>query len=133
MKPRNHHLRPRSKRDKSLPYTYEAWVDILQGQGREPVYDHFFSETLCGLIECLEEEGIDAGNVRLFGLFRGEHTRLDNRLCTDGEGRWLRRPELCRVIDEHYEHTHEESYRGHVEEGSCAFEDRDRKSTGPTW
>ena len=27
---------PRSKRDKGLPYTYEAWIDILGGKGSEP-------------------------------------------------------------------------------------------------
>ena len=133
MKSRKHHIRPRSKRDKSLPYSYEAWVDILQGQGREPVYDHFFSDTLCGLIECLEEQDIEANNVQLFGLFRGEQTKLDNYLCTDDDGGWLKRPVLCNVLEKHYDHTHEECYKGHVEVGSCAFEDRDRESIGPTW
>ena len=27
---------PRSKRDKGLPYTYEAWIDILGGRRRSP-------------------------------------------------------------------------------------------------
>ena len=60
MQTRKHHDRPRSQRDHSLPYTYEAWVDILEGRGSEPVYDHFFSDTLCGLIECLENEEVAA-------------------------------------------------------------------------
>ena len=30
-------IKPRSKQDRSLPYTYEGWVDILAGQGDEPV------------------------------------------------------------------------------------------------
>jgi len=130
---RKHRIQPRSKRDASLPYTYEAWVDILEGRGREPVYDHFFSDTLCGLIECLAERDIEPGHVRLFGLFQGEQARLDVALCTDEDGAWLMRPTLCRVLEDHYEHTHEECYKGHVEEGPCAFEDRDREGAGPFW
>ena len=77
------HIKPRSKKDRSLPYTYEGWVDILAGQGTEPVYDHYFSDTLCGLVEVLEQEEIQPDHVKLFGLFRGEHTELDTDLCTD--------------------------------------------------
>jgi hypothetical protein len=133
MKTRKHHVRPRSKRDPSLPYTYEAWVDILEGRGREPIYDHYFSDTLCGLIECLEDNEVEPGNVRLVGLFQGEQIKLDTALCTDDDGNWLKRPELCRMLEEHYEHTHEECYKGHVEEGPCEFEDRDREGVGPLW
>lgn len=127
------HFKPRSKSDRTLPYTYEGWVDILAGQGTEPVYDHYFSDTLCGLIEALDEEGIDYLNVRLFGLFRGQQAELDKSLCTDLRGHWLKRPQLCRVLEEHYEHSHEECYKGHVEKGHCLFEDRDRQGFGPLW
>lgn len=124
---------PRSKRDRTLPYTYEGWVDILGGQGREPIYDHYFSDTLCGLIEVLDNQDIGPGEVRLFGVFRGEQTPLDTNLLTGDGGRWLMRPELCRMLEAHYEHTHEECYKGHVEKEACAFEDRDRDGSGPNW
>ena len=124
---------PRSKRDEALPYTYEGWIDILGGRGREPVYDHYFSDTLCGLIEVLDGEGAGPGTVRLFGLCRGVQTPLSTELLSDADGKWLARPFLCRALEQHYEHTHEECYRGHVEKGSCAFEDRDRDGSGPAW
>lgn len=127
------HIKPRSKKDKSLPYTYEAWVDILAGLGRDPVYDHYLSDTLCGLVEVLEQEGIQSVHARLFGQFRGQQTELDTKLCTDEAGNWLQRPHLCHVLEEHYEHTHEECYKGHVEKGHCQFEDRDRQGVGPVW
>ena len=130
---KHYHVTPRSKRDKSLPYTYEAWVDILAGKGKEPVYDHYFSDTLCGLIECLDNAEISVEHVRLCGLYRGEQAQLDSTFCTDANGAWLKRPELCRALEEHYDHTHEECYRGHVAEGPCLFEDRDREGTGPVW
>ena len=126
-------IKPRSKKDRSLPYTYEGWVDILSGQGSEPVYDHYFSDTLCGLVEILDESGVAPQNVRLCGLYKGQQIDLDTTLCTDDDGRWLKRPHLCRVLEEHYAHTHEECYKGHVDKGACRFEDRDRTGAGPTW
>ena len=126
-------ISPRSKRDASLPYTYEALVDILAGRGREPILDHYFSDTLCGLIECLAEQEIQPAHVELRGVFKGRQVTLDTGLCADAGGAWLRRPEICRVLEEHYAHTHEECYRGHVEQGTCAFDDRDRSGSGPLW
>lgn len=130
---KKHLVLPRAKKDRSLPYTYEAWVDILEGSASEPVHDHYFSDTLCGLIECLAENEIVPQHVQLYGLCRGELARLDTALCTDEEGSWLSRPTLCRVLENHYEHTHEECYKGHVANGHCSFEDRDRESAGPVW
>ena len=126
-------IKTRSKRDKTLPYTYEAWVDILAGRGREPVFDHYFSDTLCGLIECLDEKEIESKNAQLYGLYRGQQTPLDTTLCTDPGGTWLSRPKLCQVLETHYEQTHEECYKGHIEKGHCSFEDRDREGSGPIW
>ena len=133
MKAKLKRVRPRSKRDRALPYTYEGWIDILDGQGTEHVYDHYFSDTLCGLIEYLTEQGFAPVQVKLFGDYRGKQTQLDNALVSDADGHWLQRPELCRALEQHYEHTHEECYRGHVERGHCAFEDRDRQGSGPVW
>lgn len=124
---------PRSKRDKGLPYTYEACVDILAGRGREPVFDHYFSSTICGLIECLDENGVRPENVRLYGVYRARKTRLTMGLFTAVDGSWLMRPELCRALEDHFKRTGDEYYRGHVETGQCFFEDRDRAGSGPIW
>jgi hypothetical protein len=126
-------LGPRSKRDKGLPYTYEAWVDILDGQGREPVFDHYFSSTICGLIEHLDDLGLCPEEVRLYGVYRGRKTRLYRELLTTDDGQWLKRPVLCHQLEEYYARTGDEYYRGHVETGECAFEDRDRARSGPVW
>ena len=125
--------RPFSMRDRSLPYTYEGWVDILAGEGSEPVWDHYFSGTLCGLIEYLDEQEIAPGDVKLYGVYRAEQIPLDTDVLVDVEGRWLRRPLLCRALEAHYAISHEECYRGHVEKGTCAFADRDRSGAGPVW
>lgn len=122
----------RSKRDRNLPYTYEAWVDVLEGRGREPLFDYYFSDTLCGLIDYLDEKGIRPEEVRLNGVYRGQITRLSPDLCSK-DGVWLKRPELCRVLEQHYLCTHDEAYRGHVEKGHCSFEDRSRQGQGPVW
>lgn len=125
--------RPPSKRDRTLPYTYEGWVDILEGKGSDPVYDHYLSDTLCGLVECLDEEDVDPGCVRLFGIYRGKQSELDTSLLLDGDSRWLKRPALCHALEQHYDITRDECYRGHVEKGHCLFEDRDRSGEGPVW
>lgn len=124
---------PRSKRDKGLPYTYEAWVDILNGQGHEPVYDFFFSSTICGLIEYLDNKNFRPEDVRLYGVFRGRKIRLSVELFMTVDGSWLKRPELCHVLEEHFELTGDECYRGHVEKGPCSFDERDRDGLGPVW
>lgn len=125
--------KPWSKRDKSLPCTYEGWVDILGGRGRQPVWDHYFSGTLCGLIECLDEQEVRPQDARLFGVYRKELTPLDTAVLVDAAGAWLKRPELCRALQEHYAISHQECYRGHAEKGTCAFADRDRDGDGPVW
>ena len=124
---------PRSKHDKGLPYTYEAWVDILGGRGTAPVFDHYFSNILCGLIEYLDDKGFLTDDVRMYGVYRGRKTRLLKELCSDENGSWVKRPELCHALEEHFRRTQEEAYRGHVEKGPCAFEDRSRNGLGPLW
>jgi hypothetical protein len=124
---------PRSKRDKGLPYTYEAWVDILDGQGREPLFDHYFSSTICGLVEYLDEKSLQPADVRLYGVYRGRKTRLSMELFMADDGGWVKRPELCHILEEQYEQTHDECYRGHVDRGTCAFDDREREGSGPVW
>ncbi len=125
--------RRRPKPTTRLPYTYEAWVDILGGQGNEPVHDHYFSATLCGLLETLVDEGIGSDHVQLYGVHRRRHYPLATEILTQNDGRWLLRPALCRKLEEHYEQTREERYRGHVEGGKCSFADRDRRGSGPVW
>ena len=77
---------PPSKHDRSLPYTYEAWIDALDGAGTEPVWHHYFCDTLCGLIEYLDEEEMAPDKVKLYGVFQQQQTRLDIDLLTDGSG-----------------------------------------------
>jgi hypothetical protein len=126
-------LGPQSKYDKSLPYAYEAWVDILSGRGTEPMYDHYFSDTICGLIEHLDELGVKPEAVQLFGVYRREQIPLEVEPCMSSDGAWLTRPEICFSLEEHYKNTLEERYKGHVEKGSCSYEDRDREGSGPHW
>jgi len=124
---------PRSMRDKALPYTYEARIDILDGRGKEPLYDHYYSNTICGLIDYLGENGMQPGDVGLYGIYRGRKTHLDNGVFTTEAGAWLKRPDLCLALEKFYLKTGDEAYRGHFAEGWCLFEDRDRSGSGPAW
>ncbi len=124
-------LGPRSKYDKTIPYTYEARVSLPGGGDENLLTQHYFSDTLCGLIETLDGEGIAADEVKLYGVYRKEEFELDTDPCTDEQGAWLSRPELCRALEETYAATLEERYKGHVEKGHCSYEDRDRRGIGP--
>jgi hypothetical protein len=123
---------PRTKRNTCLPYTFEARVDILAGHGHQPVFNHYYSSTICGLISHLDSLGFFPRDVELFGAFRGRQTGMAMQLFTTQEGRWVQRPELCGVLEKHFKISREECYRGHAQEGPCCFEDRDRECFGPT-
>jgi len=122
---------PKSKYDKSLPYTYMAKIDVLNGQSEEPVYDYYFADTICGLIEYLDEHDVHSDEIVVTGLYQSEEHELDKKVFSDRNGKWLKRPLLCRSIETHYEKTKDEFYKGHVDEGECCFEDRERQGSGP--
>jgi hypothetical protein len=123
-------LGPKSKYDGSLPYTYEARVDRLHGQAKEPVLEHYFSDTLCGLVEFLEREEIVPDRTRLFAVYRGFQLALETRHCATVDGVWLSRPELCRSLENHFRESGNERYRGHQAKGDCAYVDRNREGVG---
>lgn len=122
---------PASKHDKAIPYTYEARVDLLHGRGSEPMVESYFADTLCGIVSLVAEEGLAAGAVCLYAVYRKEQAELDLEPCLDEDGRWLSPPKLCRSLEQHFATTRDERYRGHVEHSSCTFEDRDRRGHGP--
>jgi len=124
-------LGPRSKCDKSLPYTYEARIDILAGQGSESVPESYFADTICGLIDYLDDNGIPPDRVEIFGVYRKEQIPLAVSLCVSADGKWLVRPGVCQAFEDHYQVTKDERYKGHVDRGACSYEDRDRQGSGP--
>lgn len=122
---------PSSKRDRSIPYTYEAQIDRLRGAGSAPLTGSYFADTLCGLVALLADEGITPTQARLFAVYRREPTPLDAEHCLGEDGRWLQPPQLCRALEQHFLATGDERYRGHVEHGRCDYEDRDTAGHGP--
>ena len=122
---------PKSKYDKSLPYTYMAKIDVLNGQSQEPVYDYYFADTICGLIEYLDEHDVHSDEIVIAGIYRSKEHELSKNVFTDSNGQWLKRPILCQSIEAYYEKTKDEFYKGHTDEGECSFEDRERQGSGP--
>ena len=120
---------PRSKYDRSLPYTYYAKVPAIEGD--EDVFIHYFADTVCGLIEYLDENGVAPDTVRLYGAGLEEDLPLDTESCTTPDGKWLKRPDICRSLEERYKKTLEKRCKGHVDKEECSFEDRDREGGGP--
>jgi hypothetical protein len=105
---------PQSKYDKSIPYTYEARVPIIEG---DEIYNSYIADTVCGLISHLDENEITPGEVEIYEIFEKEEKKIDHDLYVSKEGRWLTKPELCQSFKEHY--------KGHIFEGGCSFQDRD--------
>lgn len=113
-------LDPDSQRDKSLPYTYEARVPIIAG---EDLYNYYVSDTICGLIEYLENAEIRPEGVKLLEIYRNVENVIPQVLYTTKKGAWLHKPEICQSFKDHY--------KGHISEGTCSFKDRDRHGIGP--
>ena len=113
-------LGPESKYDKSLPYTYEARVPIVEGG---ETYNSYFSDTICGLLEYLGENRIGPDGVKIFEIYQTQELLIDHSMCITPDNAWLSKPDICRAFKQHY--------KGHIQEGSCSFKDRDREGCGP--
>ena len=118
-------LGPKSKYDKSLPYTYLAKETIIEGE--DDLCSYHYADTLCALVEYLEEMGIMPDEVELFGIYKKEEIQLNKDRVTAENGDWLLRPELCRALEEYFQKTKDVLYKGHMELDECSFEDRDRE------
>jgi len=123
-------LGPKSKYDKSIPYTYFAKAPIVEGD--ESLVNYYFSDTICGLIEYLDESNINPEEVELFGCYLKKEIPIDKKYCLSEVGKWLKRPDICASLEMHYQKTMEEQYKGHVALGDCSFDDRGRKGLGPS-
>ena len=113
-------LGPKSKYDKELPYTYEARMSIIDG---EEEYNAYLADTICGLVEYLDDNNIEPDEVQLFEIYQERETAINMALFTSGDNKWLFRPEMCESFKEHY--------KGHIHDHICSFADRDRKGSGP--
>lgn len=120
---------PKSKYDNTLPFTYVARVPALEGD--DELHNDYFADTICGLIEYLDEQDVDPSDATLFGLYQDQEIPLDVQYCLDEEGHWLKRPGICHALEEHYRETLEFQFKGHVEGGDCSFDDRNTKGSGP--
>ena len=120
---------PRSKYDRSLPYTYVARVPAIEGD--DSLHNDYFADTICGLIEYLDENDIAPEDVEIFGLYMERELPLDKQYCLDEEGRWLKRPNICHSLEQHYKDSLELQFKGHVEDGDCSYDDRERAGSGP--
>lgn len=120
---------PRSKYDRSLPYTYVARVAVIEGD--DSLHNDYFADTICGLIEYLDRNDIAPGDVTIYGLYMDRELPLDKQYCLDEKGHWLQRPQICHALEEHYKESLALQFKGHVEDGDCSYDDRVRQGSGP--
>jgi hypothetical protein len=120
---------PGSKYDESIPYTYMAKEFLIQDD--DELINHYFADTICGLLDYLGENGIKPEDVEIWGIYRNKELMLNKKLCVGDNGAWLNRPEICHSLEEYYNKTLEEQYKGHDELTDCSYIDRERQGTGP--
>ncbi|MDE2309649.1 MAG: hypothetical protein KGL01_02335 [Betaproteobacteria bacterium] len=113
-------LGPKSKYDQSLPYTYEARMRILEGSEE---YNSYFADTICGLVEYLHQNDIRPDEVQIIEIYEKQESQIDMKLFTTPDQQWLFKPDICRSFEEHY--------KGHIQDNTCSFKDRDGKGSGP--
>ena len=113
-------LGPESKYDERLPYTYEARVEVAGVPG---MTESWIDDTLCGLLEKLAEEDVAPSDAALREIRPDREVPILVEHCLGADGKWLRRPEACRVFEEHY--------AGHEKTGRCNYRDRSRAADGP--
>ena len=110
---------PRSKYNDDIPYTYEARVKILDGEE----YNSFYADTICALVEFIENKKIKPDGVDLYEIFKDRENKLCRDYCVGEDGAWLSRKQLCVSFTERYP--------GHIHADCCTFEDRERDVEGP--
>ena len=111
-----HFIGAKSKYEQDIPYLYEARIKVLGDE-----YNSYMADTICALIEYLADHEFDSDEVEIFEIFKGEEKKLELNYCISGDGKWLSRSELCDSFKAHYP--------GHIYEGGCTFEDRQRDIT----
>ena len=110
---------PDSKYKDDIPYTYEARIRIID----DTEYNSFYADTICALVEYLDENKIEPDGVELYEIFKDEEKKLNREYCVSEDGEWLSRKGLCVAFTERYP--------GHIHENCCTFEDRERDVEGP--
>ena len=113
-------LGPKSKYDKTLPYTYEARIRILEGSEE---CNSYFADTICGLVEYLHRNDIKPDEVQIIEVYQKQEFPIDAKLFATPDHQWLFKPDICRSFEEHY--------KGHIQDNICSFNDRDCKGSGP--
>ena len=110
---------PKSKYENDIPYTYEARIKIID----DVEYNSYYADTICAMVEYLEEKKIQPDGVELYEIFKDKENRLDREYYVSRDGKWLSRKQLCV--------TFTQRYPGHIHENCCSFEDREKDVEGP--
>ncbi len=83
------------------------------------------------MVEYLDTNSVSPEEVEIFGIYLRKEIPLGKKYCLSEDGKWLKRPDICKALEDHYKKTLEEQYKGHIANGVCAFDDRDLQSSGP--
>lgn len=113
-------LGPKSTYDQSIPYLYEARLPVVE---LAEVHHTFQADTICALVEHLNQQGIAPEEVTIFEIYQDQENLISKSLYTTTDNHWIGKPAICSIF--------EATYPGHIHGGSCSFEDRTKKGRGP--
>lgn len=111
---------PKSKYKKDIPYTYEAKIEIIEGDGE---YKSYLADKICVLVAYMKKNNIAPEEVVISEIFNNEEKELKIKYCISSEGKWLGRSGLCKSFKDHYP--------GHIDQSGCTFKDRNCEISGP--
>ena len=63
------------------------------------MYSYQSSDTICRLIEYLNKNEIVPEQVEIYGIYLNKEIPLEKRYCLSDDGKWLRRPALCKSLE----------------------------------
>ena len=101
-------LGSQSKYERSLPYSYMATVHINE-KGNNMSFN-YFDDTICGLIEYLDENHIKPKDVQLSGVYRKKEISLEMEYCLTPAGKWISDPTAYASLNEKYDKILENSF-----------------------
>ncbi|OGS90877.1 MAG: hypothetical protein A2Z95_06330 [Gallionellales bacterium GWA2_60_18] len=75
------------------------------------------------MVEHLHRSGISPDEAHLFEIYQKQEFPIDAKLFVTPDNQWLFKPDICRSFEKHY--------KGHIQDNTCSFKDRNGKGSGP--
>ncbi|MCK5716464.1 MAG: hypothetical protein KAH77_03165 [Thiomargarita sp.] len=110
-----------SKYDKTIPYTYEAIVNIMEDD--DAIKISYMADKICTLINLLKKRQVDPKTVTMFEIYNGKDTLIPADCYMTEDDKWFPKTKLCRPMTSRYGEAKTDQ--------NCQFRDRNNRICGP--